>query len=114
MEAKQNDRTIATTSDTIMSVGLKPHSLRALRRVWRGQSSGAVYAAPIGFETDSDAAIVISLGSTPGAGFRSLSRATGACSLFGATHGGEDRSNFGCVRSLSVYTSRAVVDRYAV
>jgi hypothetical protein len=50
----------------------KAASLGGLWRVWGGQSAGAVYTAPIGFETDSDAAIVISLGPTPGAGLMSL------------------------------------------
>lgn len=84
----------------------KTASLGDLRRVWGGQSAGAAYPAPIGFDTDSDAAIVISLGANTWSGVYVPSRAMGACSLFGMTHGDDDRSKFGFVRSLSVWTSR--------
>jgi hypothetical protein len=39
----------------------KAASLGDLRRPTGGESAGALYGAPIGFETDSDAAITISL-----------------------------------------------------
>jgi hypothetical protein len=48
----------------------KAASLGDLRRPIGGQSAGVLYAAPIGFETDSDAAIVISLRRTLAAGFK--------------------------------------------
>jgi hypothetical protein len=48
----------------------KAASLGDLQRPTGRQSAGVLYAAPIGFETDSDAAIVISLGLTPAAGFK--------------------------------------------
>ncbi len=38
---------------------LSAASLGDLRRTFGGQSAGALYAAPIGFETDSDAAMIL-------------------------------------------------------
>ena len=69
-DARQRARRTASTSSAIMIAASSAAWLGDLRRAIEGPNSvGAVYPALMGLETDSDAAMLISLGEERAAGF---------------------------------------------